>query len=129
MPTILIVDNFADDCKAMKRGAEDAIAALGGHVETASDAESAIKRLTEEVFDVVVTDLQLTLDKKYEGWDVLQYAKKLNAATKIIVVTKYTEEDTKAKSMELGAYGYMDKIKADLVEQTKEIVADVLRAG
>lgn len=82
MPTILVVDDSADDLKAMEEGAQAAITSLGGRVETAGDAERAIRRLKEETFDVVVTDLQLTPENNYEGWDVLRCATESNAGSR-----------------------------------------------
>ncbi len=129
MPRILVVDDVLDDLNALRRGAQAAITALGGQVETAGDAESAIHLLKEKRFDVVVTDLQLTPDQNYEGWDVLRYARKVNAATKVIVVSAYSQNQVDVKSISLGALRYMDKIQGDLIEQTKSIVLDALTAG
>lgn len=129
MPIILVVDDMSDDLNAMEQGAQAAIAALGGEVIRANTAESAIDRLKERPFDVVVTDLQLTPDKNYEGWDILQYARKLTAATKVIVVTAYHEPEQDVKSLTLGAFGYLNKIKGDLIAQTKNIILDALKAS
>jgi CheY-like chemotaxis protein len=133
VPVVLVVDDLLEDRGALQRGAQAAIDALDdrvktGRVETADDLESAISRLTQQHFDVVVTDLQLTPEKGNEGWDVLQYARKINAETKVIIVTAYPTPEVEARSMALGAFSYVDKLKTDLVNQTMRAVLDALKA-
>jgi DNA-binding NtrC family response regulator len=129
VPRILIVDDQEADLDAMRLGAQEVIDSLGGTVDEARDAATAINLLTQHHFDVVVADLQLTPDKKKEGWDVLQYARKRNAGTKVIIVTGYPEPVVEVRSMTLGAFAYMDKFEGEsLIERTKKAINGALRS-
>lgn len=110
MPRILIVEDKKADLEAMRLGAQETIDSLGGGtVDSAQDVATAISLLDTHQYDAVVADLWLTVEKKKEGLEVLQYARKLNAGTKVIIVTAYPEPDTEWRSIQSGAFSYMDK--------------------
>lgn len=123
-----MVDDQKEDRDAMRLGAEEVVESIGiGTVDEAQDAEDAIRLLGEHHYDVVVADLQLTPEKKKEGWDVLQYAKKRYTDTKVIIVTAYPEPPVEARSIALGAFAYMDKMQGDsFIECIRNAVSSAL---
>lgn len=122
MVRILIVDDKVGDLDAMQLGAQEAIDALGGgQIDRAQDVATAMSLLDTHQFDVVVADLQLTQQQRNEGWEVLQYARKRNASTKVIIVTAYPEPEKEARSVALGAFSYMDKfVETNLISGIKK---------
>jgi len=78
-----------------------------GHRVTEADAvASATKRLAEEVFDVVVTDLRMP---DGDGLDVLQAARAQAAAPDVILLTAYAEWKSAKDAIRLGALDYFEK--------------------
>lgn len=128
MPNILVVDDAPTELDALRLGAQEAIDASGGIVQVARDVATAITLLEQNHFDVVVTDLQLTPEQHNEGWDVLQYARKINAATKVIVVTGFSQPEIQAKSVALGAFEYFDKREGDVIQHTQAAIDRALAA-
>jgi DNA-binding NtrC family response regulator len=78
-----------------------------GHRVTEADAvASATKRLAEEVFDVVVTDLRMP---DGDGLDVLQAARTQANAPDVILLTAYAEWKSAKEAIRLGALDYFEK--------------------
>lgn len=128
MANVLVVDDLNADLDALRIAAESVLESEGGQVETARSVEDAFKLIREHRFDVVVTDLQLTPDKRSEGLDVLRYARRANAQTQVIVVTNFPEPWNQAESMALGAFDYIDKAEGDLIENMGSAIGRALAA-
>ncbi len=79
---ILVVD---DDPLFLLRVAKD-LSTDGHRVKTAGDGKGALERLTEETFDLVITDLKMT---PVGGIDVLQRVKSRDPDTGVIILTGY----------------------------------------
>jgi DNA-binding NtrC family response regulator len=78
-----------------------------GHRVTEADAvASATKRLAEEVFDVVVTDLRMP---DGDGLDVLQAARAQAEPPDVILLTAYAEWKSAKEAIRLGALDYFEK--------------------
>ena len=78
-----------------------------GHRVTEAEAvASATKRLAEEVFDVVVTDLRMP---DGDGLDVLQAARAQADAPDVILLTAYAEWKSAKDAIRLGALDYFEK--------------------
>jgi DNA-binding NtrC family response regulator len=78
----------------------------GHHVVEADGVVTATKRLTEEVFDLVVTDLRMP---DGDGLDVLKAAKAHAPATEVILLTAYAEWKSAKEAIRLGALDYFEK--------------------
>ena len=79
-------------------------------------------------FMLSLSNMPLHPRQEKEGWDVLQYARKLHSDTRVIIATAYQEPEVEMRSIALGAFGYMNKLQDDLIEQTRKIVLDALHA-
>lgn len=75
-------------------------------VTTASSGEEARKLLAENVYHIVVTDMQLP---DATGLELTELIKKNHPETEVIVLTGYVGMDVTAKAMKLGAYAYLMK--------------------
>jgi len=78
----------------------------GHRVAEAEDVASATKRLAEEVFDLVVTDLRMP---DGDGLDVLQAARAQADAPEVILLTAYAEWKSAKEAIRLGALDYFEK--------------------
>ena len=78
----------------------------GHHVAEAPDVVTATKRLGDEVFDLVVTDLRMP---DGDGLDVLRAAKIHAPETEVILLTAYAEWKSAKEAIRLGALDYFEK--------------------
>ena len=78
----------------------------GHRVVEADSVTAAAKSLTEEVFDLVVTDLRMP---DGDGLDVLRTAKAQAPTTEVILLTAYAEWKSAKEAIRLGALDYFEK--------------------
>ena len=100
--SILVVDDERAICVAIKR----LLAARGWEVETAASAEEAIERLSQSMFNLVVTDLSMP---GLSGLDLLRWIRTHAPATEVVMITAYGSEKTAVEAMKLGAADYVPK--------------------
>jgi DNA-binding NtrC family response regulator len=79
----------------------------GFEVELAEDGEIAERRLREESFDLVITDLALGGGKT--GMDVLRAAKQERSETAVVMITAHGSEKIAVEAMKAGADDYVPK--------------------
>ena len=78
----------------------------GHRVAEGDGVVSATKRLSDEVFDLVVTDLRMP---DGDGLEVLQAAKAQADAPDVILLTAYAEWKSAKEAIRLGALDYFEK--------------------
>jgi two-component system response regulator HydG len=78
----------------------------GHRVVEAEGVVAATKRLADEVFDLVVTDLRMP---DGDGLDVLQAARAQADAPEVILLTAYAEWKSAKEAIRLGALDYFEK--------------------
>jgi DNA-binding NtrC family response regulator len=78
----------------------------GHRVAEAENVASAAKRLAEETFDLVVTDLRMP---DGDGLDVLQAARAQADGPEVILLTAYAEWKSAKEAIRLGALDYFEK--------------------
>ena len=78
----------------------------GHRVTEAEDVAAAAKRLAEQTFDLVVTDLRMP---DGDGLDVLQAARAQADAPEVILLTAYAEWKSAKEAIRLGALDYFEK--------------------
>jgi DNA-binding NtrC family response regulator len=78
----------------------------GHHVVEADGLAATIKRLGEEVFDLVVTDLKMP---DGDGLDLLRAVKAQAPQTEVILLTAYAGWRSAKEAMRLGALDYFEK--------------------
>src|SRR6187397_2138834 len=97
---------IADDHDSLRRSLAQALAEAGHDVQEAPHGNNAIEKLTESVFDVVVSDLKMGGST---GLDVLKTAKTLHPSSAIILMTAFGSVSTAVEAMKSGAFDYVQK--------------------
>ncbi len=99
---ILIVD----DEQEMREPLGEILREEGYQVVTAESKTLAQKKLREDFFNIVLTDLMLT---DGTGLELLEYIKKTNDETIVIVMTGFASLKTSIQAMNAGAFSYIQK--------------------
>ncbi len=95
-----------DDDPVIGLSCKRILGAEGYVVSTATRGEEAIKRLSNEEFDLFISDIRLP---DIYGIEVLQEAKIIQPKTDVVIITGYpTLEDAK-EAIRLGAFEYIEK--------------------
>ncbi len=92
----------------------------GYEVETFLNGESALARLVEKPFDVVITDLKM---KGVDGLEVLRTVKKLYPGIKVIMITAFANLDVAIEALRDDVHDFFPK-----PVKIKELKASVKRA-
>jgi len=99
---ILVVD----DERAIGIAIQRLLAARGHEVDTALSGEEALRRLAEQPYHLVVTDLSL---KGVSGMDVLRRVHEQAPETAVVMITAFGSEKIAVEAMKLGAADYIPK--------------------
>jgi len=100
---ILIVEDEAAHAEAIEEG----LSRLGHQCTIVNDGASAIARLQNRHFDVVVTDLRLGGPE--DGLAVLTAARQRAPDTKVILITAHSSVHTCRTALQEGAFDYIEK--------------------
>ncbi len=99
---ILLVDDEVVFTNNMSR----LLTTRGYHVTAVNSGDSAIRKLEEGSFDVVVLDLKMP---GMDGITTLKEIKKLGLFTETLILTGHGSVDTALEAIKLGAYDYLAK--------------------
>ncbi|PKN08376.1 MAG: response regulator [Deltaproteobacteria bacterium HGW-Deltaproteobacteria-8] len=99
---ILILDDEPIVCKRLKPSFQKA----GYEVETFTDSASALSRVEETRFDIVITDLKM---EGVDGMRFLTRVKELSPDTGVVVITGFATLDTAKESFRKGAFDFVAK--------------------
>ncbi|MDA2911480.1 sigma-54 dependent transcriptional regulator [Nitrospiraceae bacterium AH_259_D15_M11_P09] len=99
---ILVVDDELD----MRELLRDVLQDRGSQVTLAQSGREALKRLGEEEYAVVLTDLRM---KEMEGIELLKEIKRSYPETNVIIMTAFGSVETAIEAMKQGAYDYLVK--------------------
>ena len=102
MSSILVVD----DEKSLRDFLAIMLEEEGYKVFTAHSADSAVKLIKENIFDLVLTDIRMG---KSSGINVLESAQKILPDTPVVMMTAYASAETAVDAMKKGAYDYISK--------------------
>jgi CheY-like chemotaxis protein len=75
-------------------------------VKTARSAEQALRTLSCEPVDLIVTDLRMP---GKDGLELIRQARLISPCTRTILITAYGDEDVQKEARRLGAYRYITK--------------------
>jgi len=118
MAKILVVDNNLDMCQIISD-----ILKEGGHtVNISYNGEDALRKIKKDHYDLIVLDYRLG---GISGLVVLEKALQIIPSLKIIMISAFGSDSTKAKARELGAFDFIDKpfdIKI-LIRRVQDILA------
>lgn len=99
---ILVVDDEPD----MRELLRDVLQERGSRVTLAQSGREALKRLGEDEYAVVLTDLRM---KEMEGIELLKEIKRSYPETNVIIMTAFGSVETAIEAMKQGAYDYLVK--------------------
>jgi two-component system response regulator HydG len=97
---------IADDHDSLRRGLAQGIAEAGHDVEEAANGNTAIEKLHDSYFDVIVSDLKMGGST---GLEVLKTAKQLHPTCAVILMTAFGTIQTAVEAMKAGAFDYVQK--------------------
>ncbi|KKS98155.1 MAG: Sensor protein [Candidatus Gottesmanbacteria bacterium GW2011_GWA2_43_14] len=92
-------------------------------VETASDGQEALVKLSSHVYDLILLDIMLP---KVTGIDVLRAMRAPTSPTKntpIILITNLGQEDIIKEAFKIGADGYLIKAQFTPMDVVREVDA------
>ena len=120
---ILVVDDEA----IARENLEHILRKDGYDVVTADSGISALKKLSNTEFDLVMTDLKM---KQVDGMEVLARIKEQYPDTEVVMLTAYATLSTAIEAMQKGAYHYIPKpYKIDEVRMIAKRALEKKAAG
>ena len=99
---ILVVD----DEKSMREILEIFLSSEGYRVSVAENGEKAIDAVNKDIFDLVITDMNMP---KVGGIEVLKGVKQITPDTAVVIITAFGTAESAVEAMKLGAYDYILK--------------------
>jgi len=102
MAKILVVDDNPDMCKIIFDILEEA----GYTVNCSYNGENALRKIKKNRYDLIVLDYKLN---GISGLMVLEKALQRIPFLKVIMISAFGSDSTKAKARELGAFDFIDK--------------------
>ena len=101
-PRVLIVD----DQLSMAETLADGLAEMGYETVALSSSREAAKRLMDDSFDVLVTDLRMP---GLDGLELLEISRTAAPSRPVIVMTAYSAVESAIESIRQGAFHYLTK--------------------
>lgn len=102
MLSILVVD----DQKEVRTVLADLLKGHGYNVTSVSTVTEALRRIKDEAYDLIITDLRMG---SMSGMEVLKAAKQTDPMVEVIVLTGYGTIESSVEAMKLGAFDYILK--------------------
>lgn len=99
---ILVVDDETSVCHSVKK----ILSRKGYAVSDALNVEDAVKKISNNEFDLVITDLMMP---KTNGIELLQIIRDHYPELDVIMITGYASIESAVKATKLGAAGYIPK--------------------
>jgi DNA-binding NtrC family response regulator len=99
---ILVIDDDQESCRLIAEVLEKE----GFSVIASTDSLQAVKKLRDEEFDVMVTDLEMD---GLRGTDLLEEASKVAPLTPVIIITAFGTIGSAIHAMKMGAFDYITK--------------------
>ena len=100
--TILVVD----DDRAHRTMLNTLISGWGYAVSQADDGSTAIEKVKESSFDLILMDVRMV---KVSGLEALETIKAHNPAIPVIIMTAYSSVETAVNALKQGAHDYLTK--------------------
>jgi DNA-binding NtrC family response regulator len=99
---VLVLDDEDMVCERLKSHLEK----KGFEVETFTESQSAIDRMVDKTFDVVITDVKM---EGPSGLDVLHFVRRESPGTQVIVITGYGSIEAIREAEYGGAFEFINK--------------------
>jgi DNA-binding NtrC family response regulator len=100
--SICVIDDEIVVCKRLQQF----LSKEGYAVETFVDSRSAIERIDQTKFDIVVTDIRMD---NIDGMEVLDHVTRKDESTKVIMITGYATIEIAREAQAKGAFDFISK--------------------
>ena len=97
---------IADDSSTMRLLLKMHLRGIGATIIEAADGQAALDKLSEEPFDMLITDINMP---NMTGLELTKAVREKGISIPIIILTTKGEESDVEKGMSLGATGYLTK--------------------
>jgi len=114
---ILVVDDERDICRAL----EFLLSREGYKIATTHNGQDAVKKIENEEFDLVISDLKM---EGMNGLEVLEKALAINPNLIVIIMTAFASVESAVEAMKKGASDYI--VKPFINEDVKMTVRRLL---
>ncbi|MBX7100198.1 MAG: response regulator [Myxococcaceae bacterium] len=95
-----------DDDKSARLLLERVLTRAGHTVVLVDNGEQGLKLLTQQPFDLIITDKNLP---GLDGLEVLRQARAHHASLQAIIITGFPTPETKTSAKDLGVFSYVTK--------------------
>jgi len=114
-----------DDEPLMLRFIAETLKRCGKEVIASENGADAIRKIQEEPFDLIITDMKMPLKN---GLEVLKTAKSLQSSSIVILATAHGSIESAVEAMKLGAFNYLIKpFSPEMLESALEKAEEHLR--
>ena len=103
MASVLICDDERSLCQVL----EIDLRKNGHKVEVANSKEDAKRKISSNLFDVVVTDIRMPSVE--DGMEVMSYAREISPDSAVILMTAEAAKETAIQAIRAGAFDYVEK--------------------
>lgn len=97
---------IVEDEKSMREVLKILLEGERYEVVSASDGLEGLSYLTNDIFDLVITDIKMP---KVDGFELLKKTKEVSPDTIVIMITAFGTTEAAIKAMKFGAYDYINK--------------------
>lgn len=102
VPKVLVVDDEANHARVMAIG----LRIEGFEVETAGDAEGALRQLAEQPFDLAIVDLMMP---GTNGIQLARLVRERHSPTQVVLTSAYHLSERQLVRADCGAVGFVPK--------------------
>lgn len=95
-----------DDEEIVRRSCSRTLSPLGYDVSLTQSSLDGLKMIDNEEFDLVLTDIKMP---DMDGIEVLKQVREKFPEMKVIIMTGYQTVENAVKSVQLGAFDYIEK--------------------
>ena len=97
---------IVDDNRDLGKLTSEILKERGFRVNIAFDGVSALARIKQEPYDLMILDYRLP---GISGLTVLEKTQQIRPNLKTIMISAFGDDSTRARAKELGAYAFLDK--------------------
>ena len=117
---VLVVDNDPDQASAVS----ESLDRIGFQCEVAGSGPEGAKRIEDNIYDIVITDLMMS---QVDGLEILQQAKEKLPDVEVILVTGHGSIPSAVTAMQQGAFHYLEKSGIDEIRAVVSNAAEKVR--
>jgi two-component system, NtrC family, response regulator PilR len=101
--SVLICDDQRSLCQVLEIDLRKA----GHRVEIANSRDEAKRKISSNIFDVVVTDIRMPTEE--DGLAVMRHAREVSPESAVILMTAEAAKETAIQAVRAGAFDYVEK--------------------